>query len=120
MLRGAGMRAPIIDALLVILVLGAWFGCAGFVRLRAPLDRLHCVTFVNTVCGLALAVTAFVADGVSDRALKVLLIAGLSLLAGAAATHATGRAWLLRQAASDASPDAPPDTSPGAVRDAEA
>jgi multicomponent Na+:H+ antiporter subunit G len=85
-----------VDVLLAILVLAAWLGCAGFARLRAPFDRLHCAAFVNAVSGTALTIASFVADGVSDRALKVLLVTGLSLLAGAAMSHATGRALLLR------------------------
>ena len=89
-----------IEALLAILVLAAWLGCAGFARLRAPLDRMHCAAFVNATSGTALAAAAFVADGVSDRALKVLLVTGFSLLAGAAMSHATGRALLLRGSAS--------------------
>jgi multicomponent Na+:H+ antiporter subunit G len=94
------------DILLAILVLAAWLGCAGFARLRTPLDRLHCAAFVNAVSGTALTIAAFVADGVSDRALKVLLITGLSLLAGAAMSHATGRALLLRGAVT--AEDGPP------------
>ena len=90
------MSRVAIEVLLALLVLAAWLGCAGFARLRAPLDRMHCVAFVNVTAGTALTIAAFVSDGVSDRALKVLLITGLSLLAGAAMSHATGRALLLR------------------------
>jgi multicomponent Na+:H+ antiporter subunit G len=85
-----------IEVLLALLVLAAWLGCAGFARLRAPLDRMHCVAFVNATAGTALTIAAFVSDGASDRALKVLLVTGISLLAGAAMSHATGRALLLR------------------------
>lgn len=84
------------NALLVLLVLAAWLGCAGFARLRSPLDRLHCATFVNAACGAALAAVALVADGASDRALKILLLAVTTLLAGAVLAHATGRALVLR------------------------
>lgn len=90
------MRAGFVDALLVVLVLAAWLGCAGFARLRSPLDQLHCVTFVNAACGAALAVVAFVADGASDRAFKILLLVAAALLSGAALAHATGRALVLR------------------------
>ena len=90
------MSRVAIEILLAILVLAAWLGCVGFARLRAPLDRMHCVAFVNATSGSALTIAAFVSDGVSDRALKVLLITGLSLLTGAAMSHATGRALLLR------------------------
>ena len=85
-----------IDALLVVIVLCAWLGCAGFARLRAPLDRLHCVAFVNATAGVALVVLALAADGPSVRALKILLIVCINLLGGAALSHATGRALTLR------------------------
>lgn len=94
------MSRVVIDILLVVVVLCAWLGCAGFARLRAPLDRMHCVAFVNATSGMALTAAAFVSDGLSTRAVKVLLITGLGVLAGAAMSHATGRSLLLREAAS--------------------
>lgn len=96
------MSRIVIEALLTVMVLSAWLGCAGFARLRSPLDRMHCVTFVNATSGTALVIIGFVADGPSDRAFKILLVAGVSLLAGAAMSHATGRALLLRGSAPEA------------------
>ena len=63
------------------------------------LDRMHCVTFLNATAGLAATVAAFVADGFSDRALKMLLITIVALVTGAALAHVTGRAVLIREAA---------------------
>jgi multicomponent Na+:H+ antiporter subunit G len=93
------VSAVVTDILLAVVVLGAWVGCIGFARLRSPLDRLHCSTFVNTASGSAITAAAFVADGFSARAGTVLLIAALSLLIGAALSHASGRALLLREPA---------------------
>lgn len=84
------------EILLAITVLAAWLGSIGFARLHSPLDRLHCATFVNAASGSAVAVAAFVTDGISARAATVLLIAALALLLGAALSHAAGRALLLR------------------------
>ena len=86
----------IIDILLVLLVAAIWLGCLGFARLRMPLDRLHCATFVNALGGVLLAVIAFAADGASDRAFKVLLTVAVSLVSGAALSHAIGRALIYR------------------------
>ncbi len=91
-----------IDALLIVAVACAWLGCAGFARLRAPLDRLHCTTFVAATSGVALVLAAFVADGPSIRALKFLAVVCVSLLTGAALSHAIGRALLLRGSAPEA------------------
>jgi multicomponent Na+:H+ antiporter subunit G len=88
-----------LDGLLAIMVLAAWLGCAGFARLRAPLDRIHCVAFVNATSGVALVLASFVSDGFSARAWKILLVIGASLLSGAASSHAVGRALLLRGSA---------------------
>ena len=93
------LTAAAINALLVVLVLAAWLGCAGFIRLRAPLDRLHCVAFVNAAAGAALVAAAFAADGASSRSFKTLLLVAAALLSGAALAHATGRALLLRGSA---------------------
>lgn len=90
------MKPILIDALLIAVVGAGWLGIAGFAQLRMPLDRLHCVTFVNTVCGVLLTAAAFVSDGVSSRAIKILFIVALSLLSGAAMSHATGRAIIQR------------------------
>lgn len=91
-----------IDILLAVAVLAAWLGCAGFVRLRSTLDRVHCVAFVNVLGGTALSLAAFVSDGASDRALKILLLVCVSILTGAAMSHATGRMLLLRGSAPEA------------------
>jgi hypothetical protein len=77
------MRELVIQVLLGAMVLAVWLGCLGFLRRRAPLDRLHWVAFVNTVAGAALVGAVFVADGASSRAVKVLAIVLLGLLGGA-------------------------------------
>ncbi len=92
-----------IDILLVLIVLSAWLAALGFARLRAPLDRMHTGAFVNATAGAALVVLGFVSDGVSVRALKIVLIVTVNLVAGAAMSHATGRALTLRTARDAAS-----------------
>ena len=93
------MRTMLLDALLVLMVGAAWLGVAGFAQLRTPLDRMHCVTFVNVVAGTALSAAAFASDGVSYRSLTVLFIVALNLFTGAALSHATGRALVQRRGA---------------------
>ena len=87
-----------IDGLLLLAVLMAWLGCLGFARLRTPLDRLHCVAFVNATTGVAVLLAAWLEDGASIRCCKVLLIIGIALVSGGAMSHATGRAVLQRGA----------------------
>jgi multicomponent Na+:H+ antiporter subunit G len=84
------------DLLLACMVCAAWLGALGFARLRDPLDRLHCVTFVNAVCGCLLLLAAILTAGPSDRFLKILLMVGANLVSGAAISHITARAVLQR------------------------
>lgn len=85
-----------IALLLTIAVAFVWLGCLGFARLGSAYDRLHCVTFAAVTGGFFVIMAAFVADGISDRALKILLFFLLTLANGAAVTHATGRAVMRR------------------------
>jgi multisubunit Na+/H+ antiporter MnhG subunit len=84
-----------ISTLLTLAVIAIWIGCIGFIRLGAPFDRLHCVTFVAASAGPLTAAVSFVADGASDRSWKILLLIVLLLGNGAAISHATARmiAW---------------------------
>jgi multicomponent Na+:H+ antiporter subunit G len=86
----------VIAVLLTIAVACVWLGSFGFARFGSAYDRLHCVTFVAVTGGFFVVVAAFLADGVSDRALKVLLFFLLTLADGAAVAHATGRAVMRR------------------------
>ncbi len=85
-----------IFVLLAVAVLAAWLGAAGFIRLRTPLDRLHCAGFIGVACGLPIVLAAFVGDGLSIRACKTALAVAALLLSGAAGAPAIGRALLLR------------------------
>jgi multicomponent Na+:H+ antiporter subunit G len=86
-----------VEICLAIAVAAVWLGAAGFARLPTPLDRIHAVTFINAAAGGALTLAAFLADGPSDRACKILFIWLVNLAAGAALSHMTGRALTHRQ-----------------------
>lgn len=90
------MTTIAIGILLAVAVGAALLGSLGFLRLRHPLDRLHCVAFVNVVAGGALLAAALVSDGPSSRALKWAFCLVVELVSGAALSHATARALLLR------------------------
>lgn len=91
------MTGPLVGLIIVV----AWVAAAGFVRLRTPLDRLHCVTFVNAGCGLALIAASLAWDGLSNRTGTILLVVALNLLGGAAGSYAVGRALRLRGSVSE-------------------
>ncbi|HET8997942.1 MAG TPA: monovalent cation/H(+) antiporter subunit G, partial [Acetobacteraceae bacterium] len=81
-----------VSLLLAVLVLLLWLAAWGFARLRTPYDRIHCTSFATLAAAVPLVLVAFVSDGASDRACKILLLAALMLVSGATLAHATGRA----------------------------
>ncbi len=89
------------DLLLAVATLSVWLACAGFVRLRGPLDRLHCATFVASTAGPAVILAAFASQGGSPSVVKVVFLFACLLLSGAGLSHAIGRAliWRDRQGA---------------------
>ncbi|HEY1794698.1 MAG TPA: monovalent cation/H(+) antiporter subunit G [Stellaceae bacterium] len=90
------MKGVAIDIFLVLAVLSAWIACWGFLRCGTALAKLHWVAYVNAVTGTAVTVAVWLQDGVSDRALKTLVIYAVLIVAGSATTHAAGRAIFLR------------------------
>lgn len=90
------MRETAVAILLGITVLSVWLGCLGFVRLRTPLDRLHCATFVSVAGGISLTLAVLVQDGLTSRSWKTSALLLLTLFVGSATSHAVGRAIYLR------------------------
>lgn len=90
------MKDVVVDVLLGLALISAWIGAAGFARLRSTLDRLHCATFTTLGAGLPLVIAAFVADGPSQRAFKILLLFVVALVAGASVNQAVARAVFTR------------------------
>jgi multisubunit Na+/H+ antiporter MnhG subunit len=92
------VRAHLAEALLALAVITAWLGAAGFARLAWPLERLHCVTFLNITSGALILAAAGVRGGAADDVIKVAMLIGVLLVGGAAIAHATARAILQRRA----------------------
>jgi multicomponent Na+:H+ antiporter subunit G len=92
------LRTQVVEALLALFVLTAWLGAAGFARLVWPLDRLHCVTFVNVACGTLSLVAAGIWGGSADDVIKVAFLLAVLLVGGAGIGHATARAIMRRRA----------------------
>jgi multicomponent Na+:H+ antiporter subunit G len=92
------LRVHAVEALLALFIGAAWLGAAGLARMRWPLDRLHCVTFVNISCGALVLIAAGLWGGSADDVVKVALLVGSLLVGGAAVAHATARAIVQRRA----------------------
>lgn len=87
----------LIAILLGVAVAATWLSALAILRMPRALDRLHAVSFLNIVAGLAITAAGFASDGVSVRSLKILLMTVLLVGFGAVITHAAGRALLLRE-----------------------
>lgn len=87
-----------VSLLLAVLVLVLWLAVWGFARMRGAYDRVHCTSLAALGGGVPLVLVAFVSDGASDRAFKILVLAALLLVSGATLAHATGRAIASRDA----------------------
>ena len=92
------MRAHAVEALLAMFIVTTWIAAGGFARLAWPLDRLHCVTFMNVTCGALILAAAGLWGGSAADVIKVALLLGALLVGGAAVAHATARAITRRRA----------------------
>ena len=90
------MKDLAVDGLLGLALVAAWIGAIGFARLESSMDRLHCASFTTLGAGLPVVIAAFVADGPSQRAFKILLLFVIALVAGASVNQAIARAIFTR------------------------
>ena len=93
-MSGAGIALALA---LAIAVSAAWLSALALLRLPTAFDRLHAVAFLNVACGSCLVVAGFLADGISPRSLKLVVIVVTLLLSSAVQSHATGRALSIRE-----------------------
>jgi multicomponent Na+:H+ antiporter subunit G len=86
-----------IGVLLGLAVAATWLAVLALWRLPRALDRLHALAFLNVTASGLVTVAAFVADGISGRSLKILMMMVLFLAWAAVLSHVTGRAVLMRE-----------------------
>ncbi len=87
----------IVCALLALTALCCWAGVIGMLRMREPLQALHYLSLPASVGVVALAAAVWVEKGAGEDALKTALIAVILLAFNSVTTHATGRAFRMRQ-----------------------
>lgn len=81
---------------LAALVASAWLAAIAFLRMKTPMDRLHCSAFVTVAGGALLFVAVILQEGGSSRTWKTGFLVILGMLVSAATSHALGRALQLR------------------------
>ncbi|MHB2206923.1 monovalent cation/H(+) antiporter subunit G [Methylobacterium sp. CM6257] len=90
------MSVPI-GLVLGLAVAATWLSALALWRLPRALDRLHALAFLNVAASALVVVAAFLADGISGRSLKILLMMGVYLAWAAVLSHVSGRAVLMRE-----------------------
>ena len=88
---------PIGEAILLgIVVLCAWLGVLGMLRMKEPTQSLHYLS-LPAVGGIALTVAVFLETGSSQASWKMALISVMLLAVNSVVTHATARAFRTRE-----------------------
>lgn len=88
---------PIAESILLgIVVLAAWLGVLGMLRMREPTQALHYLS-LPAVGAIVLTVAVFVETGPSQASWKTLAICFMLLAVNSVVTHATARAFRTRE-----------------------
>jgi multicomponent Na+:H+ antiporter subunit G len=87
----------LIAILLGLAVVVTWLAALALWRLPRALDRMHALAFLNVAASGLVTVAAFLADGISGRSLKILVMMVVFLGWAAMLSHVSGRAVLMRE-----------------------
>ncbi len=82
--------------LLALVVLAAWIGVLGMLRMREPTQALHYLS-LPAVGAILLTVAVFIETGPSQASWKTLAICFMLLAVNSVVTHATARAFRTRE-----------------------
>lgn len=91
------MILAIQNALLIAIVVSCWLGCIGMLRMRDPNQALHYLSFPTGVAAVLLPFAFLCVSGWSLATLKAALIALLLLASNSVVTHASARAFRVRE-----------------------
>lgn len=91
------MTRVILDVLLATVVLLCWLGALGMWRMKEPTQALHYLSLPATGGAILLTVAVFLSQGNGQPAWKVLLITLILLASNSVVTHATARAFRVRE-----------------------
>lgn len=86
-----------VEVLLGLTVAVAWLSCIGMLAMDNVLDALHYLAPVTTVASFALLAAVVVAEGAGQAAMKTILICMVLLLINSVLSHATARAFRVRE-----------------------
>lgn len=84
-------------ALLALIVLSCWIGCAGMVRMRTPIQALHYLALPSAIGAALLPLAMLCAAGWSIATVKAALIAFFLIATNSVVAHATARVIRVRR-----------------------
>lgn len=87
----------VVEVSLALAVVTAWLSCLGMLVMENVLDALHYLAPVTTVTTFLLLIAVVVAEGAGQATLKTILICLVMLAINAVLSHATARAYRVRQ-----------------------
>lgn len=85
-----------VEALLGTAVVTAWLSCIGMMVMGDVLDALHYLAPVTTVGTFALLAAVVITEGAGQATMKTILICVVMLLINSVLSHATARAYRVR------------------------
>jgi multicomponent Na+:H+ antiporter subunit G len=87
----------VVAVLLGIGVASILLSCTGVLLMRDALDRLHFTAPASTIAPVCLAAAVLVEEPLSSAGIKAVLVAVLIVVTTPVLTHATARAFRIRQ-----------------------
>ena len=82
---------------LALLVASCWIGCIGMLRMRNATQALHFLALPAAIGGALLPIVYICASGWTSATLKSAAIAFFLIAANSVVTHATARAFRVRE-----------------------
>jgi monovalent cation/proton antiporter MnhG/PhaG subunit len=93
------MKTISIDALLALAVLVVWISAAGMLRMRDAYQRMHFMSPPASLTVFLITIAVFLQQGLKPESFKALFIVLILLAMNTVVTHATARAFRIREVA---------------------
>jgi len=104
-------HALAIEILLAVAVIVAMASCIGMAVMRDPYQRLHYLSPASCISPVLIMMAVLLHEGLKQAGIKAILIAAMAFVMNAVLSHATARAFRIRQLGQLL----PPAEQPGAV-----
>ena len=86
-----------VEILLALAVAVALASCIGMAVMRDPYQRLHYLSPASSISPVLIMIAVLLAEGLKQAGLKAILIAAATFVMNAVLSHATARAFRIRE-----------------------